>query len=136
MFSIEIPHRFFQIHPFITEIKPRVPVNLSWNRWGIHIDNKQFPCATSAKFSLLWKFYGDVTLNLLAIQRNSTHISDCIHTDSLCCLHVFILWWKLLQLTVRIQHAISVEFSLITYRFNVTFSLYFHCNEKCMEIPH
>ena len=136
MFSIEIPHRFFQIHPFIAEIKPRVSVNLSWNRCGIHIDHRQFSCATSVKFSLLWKLYGYATLNLLAIQRNSTQISDWIHTDSLCCLQVYILRWKLHQLTVRIQPAISVELLLITCRFNVSFPVNFHCCEKNRETPH
>ena len=136
MFSILITHRFFQIHPFITEIKYKIPLNLSWNRCGIQIDNTQFLCAISAKFSLLLKFYEYITLNLHAIQRKSTVISDWIHTDSLCCLHVFILWWNFTKITVRIQHLIFVKFLLITCRFNVTFSLYFHWSENFREIAH
>ena len=136
MFSIKISHWLFQFHHFIAEIKSSFPVNLSWNRCEIHIDYRQFSSVIFVKFSLPWKIYGDVTLNLLVIQKTSTRISDLIHTVYLYCLHVFILWWNLTKITMRIQHSLFVNFLLITSRFNVKFSLYFHSSENFREIAH
>ena len=136
MFSIEISHRLFQFHQFIAEIKTRFPVNLSWCGCGIHIDNRQFSSAIFVKFSLPWKLHGYVTLNLPFIQKASTRISDWIHAVYLYYLHVFIFWWSFTKITMRIQHSIFVNFILITCRFNVTISLYFHGNENFREKTH
>ena len=137
MFSIEISHRLFQFHQFIAEIKTRFPVNLSWCGCGIHIDNRQFSSAIFVKSSLPWKLYGDVTLNLLVIERTSTWISDLIHIQFICTVYMFfILWWNLTKITMRIQHSLFVNFLLITSRFNAKFSLYFHSSENFREIAH
>ena len=131
MFSIEIPHRFFQIHLLIAEIKPRVSVNLSWNRCGIHIDHRQFSCATSVKFSLLLKFYG------YACHIESTCYPEKFHTDFGLNSYRFFVLFTSLYSTVETTPIIRANSTcnlygtfLITCRFNVSFPINFHCCEK------